>query len=181
MDSHTPTSRTITQLPTIETSRLFLRPVSKSDLDLYRKLLSCPITTRYLPGGKPFDDDYIKSYLANRVKHWEQGFGTFAIFSKAEPGIKLGYAGVEQTTTPDCSDIRYGITLEENGKGYALEAAKAVLDFTFGLGLHHKIYGVAVIDNHASVKILKRLGMKEENAVRLYDSDDLVTLSISAS
>jgi len=174
MDSHTLDPRTI------ETPRLILQPVSESDIDLYQQLLSCPKTTRYLPGGKPFDDNYIVNYLASRVKHWERGFGTFAIVSKAEPTVKIGYAGVEQTTTPNCSDIRYGVIPAENGKGYGMEAAKAVLDFTFGLGMHSKIYGVAVVDNHASINILKHLGMEEETSVSLYDSDDLITLSIAA-
>ncbi len=38
----------------IETERLILSPVTPEDLDIYKKLLTCAETTRYLPGGKPF-------------------------------------------------------------------------------------------------------------------------------
>ncbi len=67
------------------------------------------------------------------------------------------------------------------GKGYALEAAKAVLKDTFKIGKHTKIYGVAVKANMASINILKKLGMVEDNSVVIYNEESLLTLSIAKS
>ncbi|HAS8093667.1 TPA: N-acetyltransferase, partial [Vibrio vulnificus] len=95
---------------------------------------------------------------------------------KSKPSQKIGYAGVELVPDSSFSDIRYALLPQYQGKGYAFEASKAVLNFTLESGLVSEVYGVAVIENLVSEKLLRKLGM-QESAERLYDSDDLVTLS----
>jgi len=160
----------------IETDRLILSPVALDDSDIYIKLLTCEATTRYLPGGKPFSLKYIEKYVLEKVQHWARGFGTFIISLKDKPSVKIGYAGVEQIPETNFNDIRYALLPEYQGNGYAFEAAKATLNFTFETGVVSEIYGVAVVENDPSVRLLQKLGMLESNA-RLYDGDELVTLS----
>lgn len=135
--------------------------------------------TRFLPRGKPYPIEYIEDYVAKRVAHWAKEFGTFIVSLKAEPSVKIGYAGVENIPEVGLCDIRYGILTEYQGMGYAYEAAQAVLDFTFQTGLFSKIYGVAVVDNTASVNLLKKLGLSPVNQKLYDDGNDLVTLAIS--
>ncbi|EIO3971656.1 GNAT family N-acetyltransferase [Vibrio vulnificus] len=158
----------------IETERLILRPVESEDLDIYTKLFTSEETTRYLPGGKPYSSEYIANYVPQKVNHWSKGYGTFIVSLKSSPEVKIGYAGVEQIPDSNLSDIRYGLLSEYQGKGYAFEAAKAVLNFTFGTGKVSEVYGVAVIGNFASEALLKKLGMQHTEK-RIYDSNDLVT------
>ncbi|EPE0814613.1 GNAT family N-acetyltransferase [Vibrio vulnificus] len=158
----------------IETERLILRPVESEDLDIYTKLFTSEETTRYLPGGKPYSSEYIANYVPQKVNHWSKGYGTFIVSLKSSPEVKIGYAGVEQIPDSNLSDIRYGLLSEYQSKGYAFEAAKAVLNFTFGTGKVSEIYGVAVIGNFASEALLKKLGMQHTEK-RIYDSNDLVT------
>ncbi|EPI6152084.1 GNAT family N-acetyltransferase, partial [Vibrio vulnificus] len=139
----------------IETERLILRPVESEDLDIYTKLFTSEETTRYLPGGKPYSSEYIANYVPQKVNHWSKGYGTFIVSLKSSPEVKIGYAGVEQIPDSNLSDIRYGLLSEYQGKGYAFEAAKAVLNFTFGTGKVSEVYGVAVIGNFASEALLK--------------------------
>ena len=160
----------------IETERLKLTPVALEDIEIYARLLTCEVTTRYLPGGKPFSLEYIENYVPEKVGHWEKGFGTFIIFLKDDPIVKIGYAGVEQIPNTKFFDIRYGLLPEFQGKGYAFEASKAVLNFTLETGIVSEVHGVAVIKNRASISLLKKLGMLESSD-QLYDSDELVTLS----
>lgn len=160
----------------IETDRLILRPVMVEDLDIYTKLLTCKVTTLYLPGGKPFSLKYIEKYVSAKTEHWFKGFGTFIISLKSDPSVKIGYAGIEQVPNTNFHDIRYGLLQKHQGNGYAFEAAKAVLNFTFGTGLISEVYGVAVHENQPSIKLLKKLGMIECNE-RLYDADNLLSFS----
>jgi ribosomal-protein-alanine N-acetyltransferase len=162
----------------IYSDRLLLKPVTADDLQLFTRLLSNAETTRYLPGGKPMEADQILQTVLDRAKHWQKGYGTFSLHLKDNPLVKIGYAGVEQVSGSPYSDIRYALLADHQGKGFALEAAKAVLKFTFDTGLVKTFYGVAVNDNHASIKLLSRLGMTTSHE-RLYDSDDLVTFSLS--
>lgn len=114
--------------------------------------------------------------MPEKVGHWEKGFGTFIISLKDDPIVKIGYAGVEQIPNTKFSDIRYGLLPEFQGKGYAFEASKAVLNFTLETGIVSEVHGVAVMKNRASISLLKKLGMLESSD-QLYDSDELVTLS----
>lgn len=160
----------------IETDRLILRPVMKEDLDIYSELLTSEVTTLYLPGGKPFSLEYIEKYVSAKTAHWFKGFGTFILSLKSDPSVKIGYAGVEQIPDTSFHDIRYGLLQKHQGSGYAFEAAKAALNFTFSTGLISEVYGVAVYENRPSIKLLKKLGMVECN-VHLYDADDLLSFS----
>ncbi|MDB1125080.1 GNAT family N-acetyltransferase [Vibrio algarum] len=160
----------------IKTERLLLTPVTEQDLDIYTQLLTCPETTRYLPGGKPFGLDYIEKYIPQKIAHWDKGFGTCIVSLIDEPSVKIGYAGVELIPEINLCDIRYAILPKYQGQGYAFEAAKAVIDFVLENELVTEVYGVAVTENQASVQLLYKLGMRE-SSVRLYDSNDLITLS----
>jgi RimJ/RimL family protein N-acetyltransferase len=53
-----------------------------------------------------------------------------------------------------------------HGKGYAREAASALLDVAFGeLGLH-RVYGRTDARNDASAALMRRLGMRQEAHLR---------------
>ncbi len=164
----------------IKTQRLVLTPVNEQDLDIYLKLLTNPETTKYLPGGQPFSREYICNYLPQKIRHWHKGYGTCIVTLRDQPETKIGYVGVEQIPDSNKCDIRYAVVAEFQGHGYAYEASKAILDFVFSSRLVAEVFGVAVKENTASVNLLKKLGMQPSNA-QLYDSDDLITLSISVS
>ncbi|QEW08355.1 GNAT family N-acetyltransferase [Nitrincola iocasae] len=160
----------------IETERLILTPVTLKDIDIYTKLFTSVEITRYLPGGKPYNLEYIEKYVAEKVSHWSKGFGTFIVSLKDNRAVKIGYSGIEKIPNSTYSDIRYGLLEEYQGKGYAFESAQAVLNFTLETGMVSDVYGVAVTDNLASASLLQKLGMKRSEK-RLYESDDLLTFS----
>ena len=161
-----------------ETERLVLKRVTTADYDIYKEIMSCPIMSLYLPKAAPYSDAEIAQHVEKRVEHWKLGFGSFIVYLKNDRNIKLGYVGVEISPNIECSEVRYGIKQNAQGKGYAYEAAKAVLDHTFSLGKHMKIYGVAVKENTPSNKVLEKLGMSIDNSVVIYDSEKLVTRSV---
>ncbi|QUM81278.1 GNAT family N-acetyltransferase [Moritella sp. 5] len=165
----------------IETERLILKPVTIVDFDIYKDIMSCPMMSLYLPKGEPYNDEDILQHVAKRVEHWKQGFGSFVVYLKNNPSVKLGYTGIEISPNLECCDIRFGFKQDAQGKGYAYEAAKSVLEHTFALGLHMKIYGVAVKENTPSITILEKLGMNADNSVVIYDDERLVTLSVGKS
>jgi ribosomal-protein-alanine N-acetyltransferase len=160
----------------IETERLILRLTIQGDLRLYRALFQDPHIVKYLPGGEPYSSDYIANYVAEKLAHWEKGFGTFTVALKEQPHVEIGYAGVEQLSNSPHHDVRYGLLPEYQGTGYAFEAAKAAIDFVLANYLD-EVFGVAVKANAPSLKILKKMGM-ELSSKSLYDSNDLVTLSL---
>lgn len=161
------------------TNRLILRPVCPEDIDCFSVLLSDAETTRYLPDGKPYSEERIRQYLSNRIAHWKKGFGTYSLFLKDKPNTPIGYAGVEFIAdSPGCVDIRYAVLPSMAGKGYAFEAAQAVISETFANTEIAVIYGVAVSENIASIRILEKLGMQTEPTLQLYDAEGLRIFSL---
>ncbi len=152
----------------ITTPNLILSPVTHCDLDIYSQILGSDELTKFLPKGRAYTNSEIQLHVTNRVKHWEHGFGSYVITLKNEPKTKIGYAGVECCENSEFSDIRYAIAPSYQGKGYVFEAAYAVLEQTFRVGKHSKIYGVALKENLPSIAIIKKLGMTLEPTVSLY-------------
>lgn len=157
----------------IETDRLMLRPTNTDDLGLYCSLLTDDEVTQFLPFGQPYRDEVIRKELSNRIDHWQKHeFGTFTIIRKTD-GSKLGYVGVEETSSPTCFDIRYAVVLQEQGQGVAFEAALACLDFSFKQGHMARIYGVAVPQNTRSVHLLEKLNMSPHVGIDFYSDSSL--------
>jgi RimJ/RimL family protein N-acetyltransferase len=71
----------------------------------------------------------------------------------AEPGVRLG-------------DLGYELSPEHWGRGYATEAARAMVEFAFvGLRLH-RVWAECVSENAASRRVLEKLGMRREGRLR---------------
>jgi RimJ/RimL family protein N-acetyltransferase len=73
----------------------------------------------------------------------------------------LGDMGM-QVKTEDSKTVEIGFTLDfqEQGKGYALEAGQALIWLLFEVAQINKIIAITDAKNEASIKLLKRLGLK---------------------
>ncbi len=75
-------------------------------------------------------------------------------------GIRMAAPGARE------ANMGYELASEQWGKGYATEAARAIVAFGFtDLGLH-RIAAECVADNTASARVLARLGMSLEGRLR---------------
>lgn len=75
-------------------------------------------------------------------------------------GIRLAEAGART------GDLGYEISPEFWGRGYATEAAQAMVGFGFEeLGLH-RVWGECVPENTASRRVMEKLGMRCEGRLR---------------
>ncbi len=152
----------------IETERLILREVQEQDVDDMFELDSNPIVHQYL-GGKPIKTKQqaveIIQFINKQYK--ELGIGRFATIEKASgefigwSGLKLNVGKKEELNgKQNFYDIGYRFIPRYWNKGYATESSKAVLDFGFKKLNLETICGAAEIENVASNKILKRIGLQ---------------------
>ncbi len=143
----------------MESSRLLLKKMRRDDFDYLLYFLSDPAHTKYLPLGKPYPEEEVKTYLDNRLKHWDaHGFGVYMLVLKSTGGT-VGYCGFERFKETEFIDIRYGLASRLQGRGLALEAARACMHEAFTKRREPVLYGAAVPENTASLSILKKLGM----------------------
>ncbi|MCP4687287.1 MAG: GNAT family N-acetyltransferase [Desulfobacterales bacterium] len=147
---------------------MLFKRMREDDFEYLLHYLSNPAHTIFLPLEKPYPENEVRTYLDNRVKHWEKfGFGVYMLSLKST-GETVGYCGLERFKETEFIDIRYGLANEFWGRGLALEAAKAVIHEAFVERGTPVLYGAAVPDNASSVSILKKLGMTPCDDVDFY-------------
>jgi RimJ/RimL family protein N-acetyltransferase len=147
----------------IHTARLVLRRFEAADLDAFHGYHSLPETARFLPGPAKSLTKSMESVgkYANFVFEKEGDWVCLAIEAAGSPGL-LGEVVLKWL--PGCGQGEIGWTLapEARGKGYAAEAADAVLKLGFGeLGMH-RIEAKLDALNTASAALCERLGLRLE-------------------
>ncbi|MFI6046664.1 GNAT family N-acetyltransferase [Nocardia sp. NPDC051321] len=155
----------------ITTERLLLRPATPADIDAMFAYKSQPDVCRYLP-YEPMSRAQVAERIAgvwSRTELTEVGQGLNLCVEEKATGRLLGdvvlfWRDAENRT----GEIGYVFSPDVAGHGYATEAARALLRLGFdGLSLH-RITAHLDPRNHASARVLERLGMRRE-AVHLQD------------
>ncbi len=154
-------------MPILETERLVLRPYTDDDTPALVKLAGAPevaATTLRIP--HPYDEQNAREFLAKCRDDAGTGPETrFAITLRSD-GQFCGGVGFRHDPAHHHAELGYWLGLPFWGKGYATEAARAMLHYGFeNLGLH-RIYASYFSENVASGHVLRKIGMKHEGTLR---------------
>ncbi len=98
----------------------------------------------------------------------QHGFGLWLVELR-DTAAPIGVCGLLKRDYLDDVDIGFALRESFRGKGYAFEAASAVMRLgqqVFGLG---RIVAITSPDNHASMNVLRRLGLEFERTIRIPD------------
>lgn len=149
--------------PVIETARLRLRGWQPGDLAPFAAVCADPQVMRFIGTGAVRSPTETARSIAAFQQGWAiHGYGLFAVEDR-KTAIFLGFAGL---SLPDflpevlpSVEIGWRLARPHWGKGYATEAARAVLDHAVrDLGLTD-IVSIYQIGNHASERVMQKLGM----------------------
>ena len=152
----------------IETPRLALRRFTLEDAEFILRLLNEPSFLQFIgdKGVRTLDDarDYLRK---GPIASYEQfGFGLYLTTLKRD-GTAVGMCGLlKRESLPDV-DIGFAFLPEFWSQGYGLEAAAAVLSHGRKAFSLDRIVAVARPENHASIRLLEKLGMKYKKRVKL--------------
>ena len=150
----------------ILTERLILREITQDDFQAVHEYASDPETVRYMPFG-PNTMEETQEFIDRNLKRQNEQPRTdygLGIILKSEDRL-IGACGMHGVTEIQAS-IGYVLNRRYWGHGYATEAAKALIGYLFNeLGVH-RVYASCDPDNHASVRVLEKVGMSLEGRLR---------------
>ena len=148
--------------------QLTLREFQRRDWEAVHAYANDPEVVRYLWWGPNTERDsrtFVQHAIGCQLDQTRREFD-FAIVANVD-GTLVGACRVHIVSPEDhLGSIGYCLRRSAWGKGYATEAARALLDFGFGeLGLH-RIAAVCDPANLPSVRVLEKIGMKREGHLR---------------
>jgi RimJ/RimL family protein N-acetyltransferase len=152
----------------LETDRLVLRHLTLNDAPFIVELLTQPSFLRFIGDRGVKDKQTARQYLlkgpiASYEKH---GFGLNLVFLK-ESGDPLGICGLlRRDTLPDV-DVGFAFLPAHWRRGYAKEAASAMVDHGHRVHGLRRIVAITSPDNVASIGVLEKIGLKFETLTRL--------------
>lgn len=144
----------------IETPRLILREIISDDLDRIFLLDSNPDVMKY-SGVEPVKtiQESVETIKKIQKQYQENGIARWAVIQK-ESNLLIGWSGLKLLTEElngfkNVYELGYRFLPEFWGKGYATEAAQAVLHYGFKTMDLAKVYACVDLQNINSDKILK--------------------------
>ena len=156
--------------PVIETERLVLRTWRSADIAPNTAMLSDADTARFItPDRKPVTDALVGwRNAAIMAGHWAlYGAGMFVVEEKSS-GQFAGRVGLWFPPTWPGFEVGWGIAKEFRGKGYAVEAARAAIDWAFAtFDLEQVIHSIDPA-NLASQGVARRLGADKRGQAELF-------------
>jgi RimJ/RimL family protein N-acetyltransferase len=170
-------------MPVLETERLLIRPFTLDDLDDIHRILDIelePVGDTIPPENKEARRAWLDWTVANYDQLallYQPPYGDRAIALRRD-GRLIGACGLVPALGPfdrltsfggsaspadqrliPAVGLYYAVSPAFQGKGYATEAARALIDFGFQrIGLK-RIVAMTMYDNPASMAVMRRLGM----------------------
>ncbi len=143
----------------VETERLYLREMTPSDLPALCSMLQ-DIEVMYA-WEHAFSDEEVSAWIdRNRARYREYGCGYWLAVDKIS-GRVVGQAGLipEEIEGRRHLGIGWMLAREHWHRGYAVEAAKACLEYAFRVRGEERIVADIRPQNGASIRVAESLGM----------------------
>jgi [ribosomal protein S5]-alanine N-acetyltransferase len=170
------------RLKILETERLILRQMRAEDAEFIFELVNEAAFIRNIgdKGVRTLDDarNYI---LTGPVASYAKfGFGLYLVALR-ETGEAIGICGLLKRDSLEDVDIGFAFLERFRRKGFAYEAAAAVMGYgRNALGLK-RIVTITSADNEGSMRVLEKIGLRFEKIIRMPGSDEDTRLFVPRS
>ena len=174
-------------MPTLETARLIVRPFVEADLAAVHQLLDVDLAESDMGNEGAQSLDARRRWLAWSVLNYDQlarlyqpPYGDRAVVSR-ETGALIGACGYSPCLGPYAQlpllrddpayvtglgstefGLFWAISPTQRRRGYATEAAQALIDYAFAELQLGRIIATTTYDNAASIGVMTKLGMRVE-------------------
>jgi len=151
----------------LATARLALRACAPADRARLLAIFRDPYVRRYLWDSRIVDGADVGAVLAaSDASFRAHGVGIWCVTERNAPrGDVIGFAGARPVESAEL-ELIYGFLPAYWGRGYAFEAARAVLERAFALG-QTRVWAGTDLENKASERVMQRLGMRFDRRERV--------------
>ncbi|MBN1406970.1 MAG: GNAT family N-acetyltransferase [Calditrichaceae bacterium] len=152
---------------TIKTNRLLLRPFQLSDGNDVQRLageFEIADTTLFIP--HPYEDGVAEQWIRTHEEHLKSGKEIIFAITLQNTKELIGSIGLIVNKEHEKAELGYWIGKPYWNKGYATEAAEAMLKFGFEDINLNRIHAHYFARNPASGKVMEKLGMRYEGTLR---------------
>ena len=155
-------------LPTIQTSRLTLRPLEAADAKVLYKSYQVKDVLQYFPPTAAPTPERVQRYIERQQEHWgKHGYGHWGIVPKGEMKI-IGWAGLQ--FLPELNETEVGYFLDKSNwnKGFATEAVNASVQFGFDKYELDHIIALVHPENTASRRVIDKCQFVYAETIHLW-------------
>ena len=158
-----PTALKTPSMNILETERLTLRTFTIDDAPFYLQLVNEPAWLRFIGNrGLTTIEQTRAAILKGPIAmHERLGFCLYLVSLKSDT-TPIGICGLIKRDQLEEVDLGFAYLKQFWGHGYALEAARAIMDYaknTVGL---KRIVAITSPDNFSSIKLLEKIGFRFE-------------------
>lgn len=144
----------------IDSERLVMRAYEPDDVERIHAVLYSDPVARQWTGG-PSVTTETRAVIAHYIDAQQRdGYAYWALLERSS-GVLVGEAGLKalDDVGPEI-EVGYALAVAYWGRGYATEAAHAVLDEAFGPMRLERVYATAHPENTRSRRVLEKLGFR---------------------
>ncbi len=142
----------------IRTQRLVLRPIGIQDLETTYAYSGDRENTKYMVFLPDESIEETKDFLEESELEWHKQQPCFYEFAVIAGGKHIGGVSIYLRQTNDTAELGWILDRHYQGKGYATEAAGALIDFAeHQLAIHHFV-AHCDWENRASQNVMSKLG-----------------------
>lgn len=150
----------------LDTQRLVLRRLETADAGFIVEITNDPDWLRHIGDRGVRSPDDARRYIADGpcAMYQRHGFGLYLVRLR-DGGTPVGLCGFIKRDWLDDVDIGFAFLPAFRGRGYALEAAAATLEYGWTILGLPRIAAIVSPGNPDSLRLLGRLGMRLERMV----------------
>lgn len=153
--------------PSLETSRLTLRPIREEDSQALHEIRSDEkVRERY--GVDPVNSlEETKKFVVERIEGFTKHEAMYWVYALKNSDHAIGSCCLWNFDPSfRCAEIGYELHRQYWGKGITSEALPVIISYGFNEMDLHRIEGLPFAVNEPSAKVLTKLGFKNEGTFR---------------
>lgn len=155
--------------PVLNTERLTLRLFEPADAPAVQQLAGAyEVALNTLTIPHPYPEGEAAEWIASNEKMFEEGKMINLAIVVRDTGEVAGSIGLVLTPQHDKAEIGYWIGVPYWNRGYATEAARALIDFGFAECKLNRIDAGHFDRNPSSGRVMQKAGMQYEGRLRQY-------------